>query len=526
MRNPTARLTALLLAGLAALPAGLPVSAQTVAPASGQPTVTSVSEASVRLEAGGRPVTLTLLGTDLDQLQSAAVVLGGQPAAGLTAQLGAPAKTSRPVTFTAQAAAKPGRDYRLQLTGGKQPVTPAVAIEVAAPPPPPAVAKIEPPKTPPPPPTGARTEPLKVAPEPLKALVPAAPAPAAPLKSAEVVTKIAPTTPAAAAPAAPLVSRVAPPFVRPILEPSITRVVPSTVRLQAGGGSVTLTLFGQELDRLTSVSVQMGTAAAPGVSARLGPPAKTSRTLTLTAQATALPSTAYRLQAVGARLPLALAASIEVFWPLTMARPLVVLPAAPVLSRVERTPDGYALVGRGFGTDRSRLQVFEGNAQIGTIVSLANDRIVVRSQPSGTTQHRVVVGGLPSATLSFTHPVAARVIGSVGMSSDELSKMFQSPRIFGLTGGAPAAPGAAPARSPSLGAPRLAPTPGLAPSTGAGAPRVAGPAAPGAPAASGGPSSPGASGLRAAPSSAAAPSPGAALRSVTTGELSMSGIGE
>src|SRR3990170_20051 len=120
MRNPTARLSALLRAGLAALPAGPPVSAQTAAPASGQPTVTSVSEASVRLEAGGRPVTLTLLGTDLDQLQSAAVVLGGQPAAGLTAQLGAPAKTSRPVTLTAQAAAKPGRDYRLQLTGGKQ----------------------------------------------------------------------------------------------------------------------------------------------------------------------------------------------------------------------------------------------------------------------------------------------------------------------------------------------------------------------------------------------------------------------
>jgi hypothetical protein len=359
----------------------------------------------------------------------------------------------------------------------------------------------------------AKTAPTTpAAPDP--APTPAAPtlAPSAALKSAEVATKIAPT--------APLVSRVQPQLVPIVVAPAVTNVIPSVVRLQAGGGPVTLTLFGRELDRLTSVSVLMGTAVASGVSAQLGSPAKTSRTLTLTAQATALPSTTYRLQAAGARLPLALAASIEVFWPLTMARPLVFLPAAPVLSRVERTPDGYALVGRGFGTDRSRLQVFEGNAQIGTIVSLAADRVVVRSQPSGTTQHRVVVGGLPSATLSFTHPVAARVIGSVGMSSDELSKMFQSPRIFGLTGGAPAAPGAATVGSPSLRAPGLAPTPGLAPSTGAGAPRVAGPAA------SGGPSSPGASGPRAAPSSAAAPSPGAALRSVTTGELSMSGIGE
>jgi hypothetical protein len=295
---------------------------------------------------------------------------------------------------------------------------------------------------------------------------------------------------------------------------------------------VTLTLFGQELDRLTSVSVLMGTAAASGVSAQLGLPAKTSRTLTLTAQATALPSTTYRLQAAGARQPLVLAASIEVFWPITLARPLVFLPAAPVLSRVERTTGGYALVGTGFGTDRSRVQVFEGSAQVGTLTSLAYNRIEVRSQPSGTTQHRVVVGGLPSATLSFTHPVAVPVIGSVGLSSDELSKMFQSPRIFGLTGGAPAAPGATPAGSPSLGATGLAPTPGLASSTGGGAPRVAGPAASGVPVAPGGPSSPSASGPRAAPSIGAAPSPGtapspgAALRNVTTGELSMSGIGE
>jgi len=34
--------------------------------------------------------------------------------------------------------------------------------------------------------------------------------------------------------------------------------------------------------------------------------------------------------------------------------------AAPALTRVERTGDGYALIGQGFGTDVRKVEVYEG----------------------------------------------------------------------------------------------------------------------------------------------------------------------
>ena len=522
-------------------------------PARAEPQVASVSEPRVRLEAGGRPVTLTLQGTDLDQLQSAAVVLGAQPAPGLTAQLGPPAKTSRTVTLRALASAKPGKDYKLQLAGAKAPLTPTVALEVAAPPAPapklvapaPAVPKVEVPKLVAPAPTAPKVEaPKLVAPAPTAPKVEApklvAPAPTAP--------KVEPPKLAAPAPApaakveAPKATRGAPSLTAALQpEPRVASVTPPAVRMQAGGAAVVLTLIGQELDRLRSASVLRGSQAATGVTARLGPPAKTSRTVTLTAQASAVPGRDYRVQASGGRQPLLLATSVEVYWPVTLARPLLLLPAAPVLARVEPTADGYALVGKGFGTNRSRLQVFEGSTQVGTLVSLADDRIVVRSRPSGVVQHRVVVGGLPSATVVFTHRTAPAVVGSVGVSSSELAKILQSPKVRALAA-APTPPGVPtlrPGAAGPTGARPAAGSPGPTGGVSGGAARGSGGAAGSTGAAGGasggasglsGPSGPAGAGSGApsgAPASRGAGRSGASFRprSQTTGELTMSGIG-
>jgi len=80
----------------------------------------------------------------------------------------------------------------------------------------------------------------------------------------------------------------------------------------------------------------------------------------------------------------------------------------PVLNRVEPAADGYVLVGRDFGTTRDQVQIFENGRPLPatSVISVANDRIVVRSEPTGTVQHRVVGGGRASALVSFTHSVA------------------------------------------------------------------------------------------------------------------------
>ncbi len=82
--------------------------------------------------------------------------------------------------------------------------------------------------------------------------------------------------------------------------------------------------------------------------------------------------------------------------------------AAPVIGKVEPTADGYALVGKGFGTDSKRVEVFEWKTQVpaSAITFLANDRIVVRSRATGTVEHRVVVGGQASQVVTFEHRAA------------------------------------------------------------------------------------------------------------------------
>jgi hypothetical protein len=84
--------------------------------------------------------------------------------------------------------------------------------------------------------------------------------------------------------------------------------------------------------------------------------------------------------------------------------------AQPTLSKVEPTADGYVLAGKGFGGDRARVQVLENGAALpaAAVVSLTDERILVRSRPAGRVEHRVVVAGRASAGVTFGHQSAAK----------------------------------------------------------------------------------------------------------------------
>ena len=100
-------------------------------------------------------------------------------------------------------------------------------------------------------------------------------------------------------------------------------------------------------------------------------------------------------------------------------RPLAPRQAAPpVLSRAERTAEGYALIGRGFGVDQSKVQVFEGDTPVppAAIISLTDDRIVVRSRVTGTVQHKVDVGGLASQAITGNYPAVPAISGPAGIA--------------------------------------------------------------------------------------------------------------
>ncbi|HEV8585697.1 MAG TPA: hypothetical protein VGT02_12070 [Methylomirabilota bacterium] len=483
--------------------------------------VTAVSVASLKVTAGAR-ASVTLQGTDLDQIQSAVVLKGTAPGAGVTAEL-APAagKTSRMVTIVTQTSAAPGRDYKLQLTGGKQTVVPALAIEIAsaataaAPETKPAAPVTPTPTVEPKTATPGTTPTLApkaptTAPAPTltvpKATTPPAPAPTVAAPAPKVATTTPPTLAAprtVSPPTATAPTTIAPrlPTAALIVTPSVSSVVPSALQL-APGGKVTLALYGQSLDRLQAVSVTPARTGTSAVTATLGPAAPTMRTLTLTA-GPATPAGRYQLTAQAGTTSLILNAAVNVSAP---------PPAPPVLLRVEPGTDGYALVGRNFGADPAKVVVYEGFSRVSTFaMTLTPDRISVRSRPTGTVQHRVEVAGASSGTLSFTHPGAT--IGSVGVSSAELARILASPKAAGAR--APAAPLIAPGAPPRAAGPAAAPSP----------------SGPGVSAPTGGSTPPGASTPSVAgprpPPSAPRPQAQAAFvpRSAVTPELTMTGLG-
>jgi hypothetical protein len=545
--------------------------------AAADPAVTAVSAASVKVIAGTR-ASVTLTGTDLDQVQTAGVLKGTTPAAGVTAEL-APAagKTSRVVTIVTQATAAPGRDYKLSLNGGKQTIVPALVIEIAAAPTAaapdakpvttaPVVSKPAPtpePKTTAPPDTTA------------KAPAPAVPAPAAP--TALTVPTPAPTiaqtpaptlapqvkiatppaeTPAppptvAAAPAkpttaivetaaptlAPQVKIATPPAETPApAAPAAKALVPSAVATTTARVQVptAVLVVAPKVSAVVPASLQLD----PGANVTVALYGQSLDRLQSISVAPVRPGTAAVTAALGAAAPTlrtltltagstapagryqltALAGTTSFL--LNAAVDVTARPVTPpVLVRVEPTSGGYALVGRNFGSDPARVVVYEGGSRVSTFaVTLTADRISVRSTPTGLVQHRVEVGGASSGSLSFTHP--GPTIGSVGVTSAELARILASPKAAGVM-----SPTAA------LSAP-LATAAGATRSSGASTSPTAGGVGAATPSGSfgtfaSGPSTP--AGASAAASRAqAAPARGGqavAPRTATTPELTMTGLG-
>lgn len=86
--------------------------------------------------------------------------------------------------------------------------------------------------------------------------------------------------------------------------------------------------------------------------------------------------------------------------------------AAPTISCVQLTADGYRLEGSGFGTDKTKVRVFENNRRVDPVPPVTDKRIDVRSRPTGTVQVYVEkeVGKEKferSSVVSFTYAVPA-----------------------------------------------------------------------------------------------------------------------
>lgn len=132
-------------------------------------------------------------------------------------------------------------------------------------------------------------------------------------------------------------------------------------------------------------------------------------------------------------LVLALAGVAPAAWAQTTT-----LSAAPSLVSIEKTAGGYALLGRDFGNDPRQVQVIEGTRTLdpSTVTSVTNERIVVRSRPSGMIAHKVVVSGQPSNVLRFTH-VAEATLATVTVNPAALAGGRPATGTVTLTGPAP-----------------------------------------------------------------------------------------
>lgn len=424
--------------------------------AAAQLAVTSVSASSLKVTAGAR-ASVTLQGTDLDQIQTATVLKGTAPAAGVTAELvPAVSKTSRVVTVVAQTTAAPGRDYKLQLSGGKQTIVPALTIEIAAvvtatapgptlPEVKLAAPQLATPQLPPPPTAPAPPKPAAAIVQiPAPTLAPPDPKPASPIAQApaptltldpKATTAIVKAPAPVPAPATPetkaIVTPSAPTAVSKSLQvptaillpapPRVSSVVPAALQLDPGA-RVTIAVYGQSLERVQAVAVAPARPGVSGVTAELGAAAPTMRTVTLVAGPAALAGR-YQLTALAGTTSFILNTTVDV-----TARPAT----PPVLLRVEPTSDGYALVGRSFGSDPTRVIAYEGNARVSSFaMTVTPERITVRSRPSGLIQHRVEVAGASSGVISASYP--GPTIGSVGVTSGELAKILASPKAAGMT---------------------------------------------------------------------------------------------
>ena len=104
----------------------------------------------------------------------------------------------------------------------------------------------------------------------------------------------------------------------------------------------------------------------------------------------------------------------------------------PRLTRLETMDDCYALIGSGFGLDKAQVRVLEGRMSLppSAIVSVADNRIVARSRPTGIVQHSVIVSGRTSNALIWSHPtVSVNPSPKEKYSEKQPGMLVQSPQI-------------------------------------------------------------------------------------------------
>lgn len=84
--------------------------------------------------------------------------------------------------------------------------------------------------------------------------------------------------------------------------------------------------------------------------------------------------------------------------------------AAPVISKITSTAEGYVIDGRGFGRSTRGLMIFEGKKPISgrKIKSVTDRRITVLSKPRGRTGIRVTVGRSSSRFFTFSYRAPPR----------------------------------------------------------------------------------------------------------------------
>jgi len=111
---------------------------------------------------------------------------------------------------------------------------------------------------------------------------------------------------------------------------------------------------------------------------------------------------------------------------------------APALTGVEPTADGYVLVGRGFGTDASKVQVIQGHLRlhVSAVASVSDNRITLRLgesvRPRGATEHKVRVAGQESNVISYTHtpPPPKEAYGCATGYELQVDKVGQEDRCY------------------------------------------------------------------------------------------------
>ncbi len=122
--------------------------------------------------------------------------------------------------------------------------------------------------------------------------------------------------------------------------------------------------------------------------------------------------------------------------------------------------DGYALIGSGFGLDKTKIQVFEGRFALppSALVSNTNERIIVRSKPSGIIQHSVVVSGRASNALMWTHFMVSSLPSSKTTYTESQEgkpiqpSQFKGPVVSQITGAPQIKPAASKTIAVSTGA--------------------------------------------------------------------------